>query len=160
MRTSTRVWLSALVLFVVHFFLHVGLGFGSGAPDILTVALLLSAREIGMGRAAGVGLCFGLMEDALSVLSFGANTVAMTLIGVLGAGTRDLFVGDSLIFWVFYFVLGKWLGDLVRWVMVGEDLRQPFVDQVMVQGLVGGLYAAAAGIALMAITGLWGKTPA
>ena len=96
----------------------------------------------------------------MSVLSFGANTVAMTLIGVLGAGTRDLFVGDSLIFWVFYFVLGKWLGDLVRWVMVGEDLRQPFVDQVMVQGLVGGLYAAAAGIALMAITGLWGKTPA
>jgi hypothetical protein len=84
----------------------------------------------------------------------------MTVIGVLGAGTRDLFVGDSLVFLVSYFVLGKWLGDLVRWVMVGEDLRQPFVDQVMVQGLVGGLYAAAVGIALMAITGLWRKTPA
>jgi hypothetical protein len=30
----------------------------------------------------------------------------------------------------------------------------------MVQGLVGGLYAAAVGIALMAITGLWRETPA
>jgi hypothetical protein len=38
-------------------------------------------------------------------------------------------------------------------------MRQPFVDQVLVQGLVGGFYAAVAGIAVMAVTGLWREGP-
>jgi len=159
LKTDPRVWAVVITLFLAHFMLHVGFGLGPAAPDLLTVAMLLSAREIGMGRAAGLGLVFGLLEDALSVLSFGANTVAMTVVGALGAITRDLFVGDSLLFLVSYFVVGKWLGDLIRWVMVGEGLRQPFVDQVLVQGLVGGLYAAGVGIALMALTGLWKESP-
>ncbi len=159
MKTDPRVWVVVVTLFLGHFLLHVGFAIGPAAPDLLTVAMLLSAREIGMGRAAGLGLVFGLLEDALSVLSFGANTVAMTVVGALGAITRDLFVGDSLLFLVSYFVIGKWLGDFIRWVMVGEGLRQPFVDQVLVQGLVGGLYAAVVGIALMALTGLWKESP-
>jgi rod shape-determining protein MreD len=159
-RTGLRLWLLVVVLVLLHFLLHVGFGIGRAAPDLLTVALLLAAREIGMGRAAGVGLLFGLLEDALSVLAFGANSVAMTVVGALGAVTRDLFVGDSLVFLVSYFVLGKWISDLVRWIMVGEGLRQPFVEQVVVQGLTGGLYAAAVGIALMGATGLWREGPA
>lgn len=159
MRTDARVWLLVGVLFVLHLMLHVGLGLGREAPDLLTVALLLSAREVGMGRAGALGLFFGLLEDALSVLSFGANSVAMTLIGALGAITRDLFVGDSLLFLVSYFVLGKWVRDLVHWIMVGDSLRQPFLDQVMVQGLIGGAYAAGVGIVLMALTGLWRDVP-
>jgi cell shape-determining protein MreD len=159
LKTDPRVWVVVVTLFLGHFLLHVGFDIGPAAPDLLTVAMLLSAREIGMGRAAGLGLVFGLLEDALSVLSFGANTVAMTVVGALGAITRDLFVGDSLLFLVSYFVIGKWLGDFIRWVMVGEGLRQPFVDQVLVQGLVGGLYAAVVGIALMALTGLWKESP-
>jgi hypothetical protein len=83
----------------------------------------------------------------------------MTLIGALGAITRDLFVGDSLLFLVSYFVLGKWVRDLVHWIMVGDSLRQPFLDQVMVQGLIGGAYAAGVGIVLMALTGLWRDVP-
>ncbi len=159
MRAGTRLWLVVGGLFVLHFFLHVGLGLGPVAPDLLTVALLLSAREVGMGYAAGLGLFFGLLEDALSVLAFGANSVAMSVAGILGAVTRDLFVGDSLLFLVSYFVLGKWITDLVRWIMIGEGLRQPFVDDVIVQGLLGAVYAAAVGIALMALTGLWREAP-
>lgn len=159
MRSSLRVWGVVGVLFLLHFLLHVGFGIEAAAPDLLTVALLLAAREVGMGRAAGLGLVFGLLQDALSVLSFGAGAVAMTVVGILGAVTRDLFVGESLLFLASYFILGKWLAELVRWVMVGESLRQPFVDQVLAGGLVGGIYAAAAGIGLMAITGLWREQP-
>ena len=159
-RTDTRVWLLFAALSLTHLLLHVGFGIGRAAPDLLTVALLLGAREMGMGRAAGMGLFFGLVEDALSVLSFGANSVAMTIVAALGAITRDLFVGDSILFLVLYFVIGKWIRDLVHWLMVGESLRQPFVDQVVVQGLIGGTYAAVVGMVLVAVTGLSREAPA
>lgn len=149
-----RVWVLVGLLFVLHFLLHVGFGFGVGAPDLLTVALLLAAREIGMGRAAVMGLSFGLMEDALSVLAFGANSIALTIVAIGGAFTRDLFVGDSRLFLVSYLLIGKWLRDLLHWIAVGEGLRQPFFEQVLIQGAIGSVYAAAVGIALASLTGL------
>ena len=120
---GTRIWVLVGVLFVVHFFLHVGVGFGRGAPDLATIALLLAARDVGLGRAAALGLAFGLLEDALSVLAFGANAIAMTIVGVGGALTRDVFVGDSRLFLVWYLLVGKWLRDLVHWIAVGSDVR-------------------------------------
>jgi cell shape-determining protein MreD len=149
-----RVWVLVGVLFMLHFILHVGFAFGLGAPDLLTVALLLAAREVGMGRGAALGLFFGLVEDALSVLAFGANSVAMTITAIGGAFTRDIFVGDSRFFFSFYLFLGKWLRDLMHWLAVGDGFRQPFVDQVIVQGAVGATYVAAVGTVLVAITGL------
>jgi len=157
MKAGPVFWLVVVGLGMLHFLLHVGFGLGPVAPDLATVALLLAARELGMGAAAGVGFGLGLLEDALSVLSFGANGVAMALVGVVGAITRDLFVGDSLVFLVSYFIAGKFVRDLVHWVMVGESLRQPFVDQVLVQGLIGAVYAAVVGIIVLAVTGLWGE---
>lgn len=152
-----RVWLVVGVLVFLHFLLHVGFSFGVEAPDLLTVGLLLAAREVGLARAAALGLMFGLFEDALSVVAFGANTVAMTIVGFGGAGTRDLFVGDSRLFVVSYFWIGKWVRDVLHWVSVGEELRQPFVDHVLIQGAVGGAYAAAVGLVLVAVTGLRGS---
>lgn len=106
-----------------------------------------------MGTAAAVGFAFGLVEDALSVLAFGANTVAMTAVGIAGAYTRGLFVGDSKLFVVSYFFAGKWMRDFVHWVMVGNELRQGFWDQVMVQGMIGAFYAAVVGVVLVALFG-------
>lgn len=159
MKAGPVFWTVVAGLGILHFLLHVGFGLGPVAPDLATVALLLAAREVGMGTAAGAGFAIGLLEDALSVLSFGANGVAMALVGIVGAVTRDLFVGDSLVFLVSYFVAGKFLRDLVHWIMVGEELRQPFVDQVLVQGMVGAVYAAVVGIFVLAVTGLWREAP-
>lgn len=159
MRGRVLVWFVVLALFALHFLLHVGFGISRGAPDLLTVALLLAAREMGLGGGAGLGLVFGLLEDALSVLSFGANTVTMTLLGVAGAATRDLFVGDSLAFLVSYFLLGKFVRDLIHWVLVGEALREPFVSHVLVGGLLAGLYTAVVGIIVLSVTGLWREGP-
>ena len=77
MKAGPVFWIVVVGLALLHFVLHVGFGLGSIAPDLATVALLLAAREMGMGGAAGVGFGLGLLEDALSVLSFGANGVAM-----------------------------------------------------------------------------------
>jgi cell shape-determining protein MreD len=148
---ARRTWLLAVGLVALHLLLHVGFGYGRGAPDLLTIGLLLVAREVGLGWAAATGLLFGLIEDSLSVLSFGANAVAMTTIGILGAITRDLFVGDSRLFAVSYFLAGKWTRDLLHWLMIGRGLRPPFFDEVLVQGFLGGLYAAAVGLVLVTV---------
>lgn len=147
MKVGWGFWVLLAGLALIHFLLHVGLGLRA-APDLLTVALLLGAREVGIGTAAGLGLVAGLLEDSLSVLAFGANALAMTLVGVAGAATRDLFVGDSRLFVVTYFLFGKWLRDLIHWIAVGDVFRQPFVDQVLIGGFLGGMWAALVGLAL------------
>jgi cell shape-determining protein MreD len=150
-------WILVGGLVVAHFVLHVGFGYGRGAPDLLTVALLVAARELGLGAAAVVGLVFGLLEDALSVLAFGANTVTMTAIGIAGAFTRDLFVGDSRLFVVSYLFAGKWMRDLLHWLTMGSALRAPFFSEVIVQGAVAAGYAALVGIVLLSLLGRGGE---
>ncbi|MEX2467137.1 MAG: hypothetical protein WD995_09505 [Gemmatimonadota bacterium] len=137
----------------LHFLLHVGFGLGRGAPDLLTIGLLLAAREMRIGWSAGLGFGFGILEDALSVLAFGANALTMSLVGMAGAATRELFVGDSWLFVVSYFFFGKWLRDFVHWVLMGEELRRPFTEQVLLQGLTGAAYAALAGVVVLVVTG-------
>jgi rod shape-determining protein MreD len=144
-----------VVLALLHFLLHLGFGLGNLAPDLLTISLLLAAREVGMGTAAGIGFAFGLLLDAFSLLAFGANSVAMTVLGAAGARTRDLFVGDSFFFVVSYLFLGKWVKDLLYWVLVGEGIREPFVQAVLVEASVNGLYAAAVGVLVVTVTGAW-----
>lgn len=149
-----RAWVLALLLFTLHFLLHVGFSFGRVAPDLLTLALLLLAREIAIGRAGLTGFVFGLCEDALSVLAFGANSIAMTLIGMLGAATRDLFVGDSRAFLISYVFIGKLARDLIHWIAVGEGLRQPFLEQVVIEGGIAALYLAAIGLVVAEVWGV------
>lgn len=157
MGRSFGTWVLVGALVTLHFVLHVGFGFGRGAPDLLTIGLLVAARGVGLGPAAAVGLVFGLLEDALSVLAFGANSVTMTVIGIAGAFTRDLFVGDSRVFVVSYFFAGKWMRDLLHWLMVGEGLRQPFFAEVLLQGTLAAAYAALVGMFVLGVTGRMGE---
>lgn len=153
MRGFGRVWWIVFALVVLHFFLHVGLGLGGAAPDLLTVALLVGARETRIGSAAALGFTFGLLEDAFSVLAFGANTLALTLIGVGGAHTRGLFVGDSLVFLVSYMFLGKWLRDLLHWIAMGEGARQPFIEAILMGSPLDAAYVAIVGVVVVALLG-------
>ena len=154
MKSTRRVWGVAALLILVHFALHVSLGFGEGAPDLLVVALLISARELDTGRGAALGFVLGLLDDAFSVLAFGANTLALTLVGMGGARTRELFVGDSWLFVTSYLVLGKWTRDLLHWVAVGEGLRESFVDTMLIQSPIAALYAGLIGLAVITISGM------
>ena len=149
------MWATVVVLALLHFLLHLGFGLGTIAPDLLTISLLLAAREVGMGTAAGIGFAFGLLLDAFSLIAFGSNAVAMTALGAAGARTRDLFVGDSFFFVVSYLFLGKWVKDLLHWVLVGEAVREPFVQALLVESSVNALYAAGVGVLVVTVTGAW-----
>jgi rod shape-determining protein MreD len=136
-------------LVVLHLFLHLGLGIGRAAPDLMTVALLLAVREVGMGAGGALGFLFGLLEDSFSVLAFGANTLSLTMVGILGARTRDLFVGESLLFFFSYMVSGKLLRELIYWLVAGEGIREPFLNAVVVDGTVAAVYGAVLGVLLL-----------
>ena len=45
-------WVGATVgvLALLHFLLHLGLGLGNAAPDLLTISLLLVARKVGISK--------------------------------------------------------------------------------------------------------------
>lgn len=141
-------------LILLHLFVHVGFGVGSGAPDLMLLALLVLARRSHMAVAALVGLGLGLLEDAQGLLGFGANAMALAVVGALGARTRDLFVGDSLLFVGAYLFLGKWARDFVHWIAVGQGNRSGFVDALLVDGGVAAIYVTVIGLALNAVTGV------
>lgn len=155
MRNAWRIWGTVILLALLHFFLRLGLGLGDSTPDLLVIALLIAAREVGMGSAAGIGFFFGLLEDAFSTLAFGASTLALTVVGAVGARTRDLFVGDSLLFLVSYLFLGKWTRDLIHWLAVGESVREPFVQAILVEGSLAAVYVTLVGVVAMTVSGAW-----
>jgi len=156
-----RRWVVVLagLLVVLHLTLRVGFGIGAAAPDLMLLALLILSREVAIGTAAGVGLVLGLLEDALAVLSFGANAITFALVAAIGAATRDLFLGDSPGFGFSFVFLGKLSRDILHWIFVGPDLREPFVQTVILEGGVAALYIAVVGGVLFAITGIRWDAP-
>ena len=159
MNVSPRLWLVVAGLVVLHFFLRLGLGLGGSAPDLLVVALLIGARDLEAGGAAGTGFFFGLLEDAFSSLAFGSNALALVLVGALGARTRDLFVGDSVAFLAWYFLVGKFSRDLIHWLAVGDGLREPFVQAILIDGVIAALYATVAGMVAFILSGARWEPP-
>lgn len=133
-------------LIIAHLLLRIGFGLGNTAPDLMLLALLLASRSLSLGGGALLGFCLGLLEDAFSMLSFGASVFAFTLIGTLGAQVRHLFVGRSVFFQATYFFLAKWIRDLLAWVVSNPDSREFFVDHVLWESPLMALYVAATGV--------------
>jgi rod shape-determining protein MreD len=111
------------ILIVLDLSIHIGLGYGPGAPDLLPVAALLWARRVSGVAASFIGLLMGLLADALSLVAFGASSVALVVVCFLGARTRDMFEGNSTLFIAFYLFVGKLLRDAI-WFMVAPAARE------------------------------------
>ena len=144
-----------LILVFFHFVLRLGLGVGAGAPDLLTVALLLHVRRVRSGTAACVGFTLGMLEDAFTLVAFGAHTVAMTLVGILGVQTRAFFVSTtSLSFHIVYFVAGKWLRDFIHWILQhAAGVRSGFIEPMVFAAVPAALYAALVGVLIVRLVG-------
>ena len=142
-----RVFLLVSCLILVHLVLRTALGFGKAAPDLFIVALLVGSRTLGVGAGAGLGFVLGVLEDAFSMRAFGANALAMTLVGALGAKSRDFFVGDSTGFLVTFLLLGTWARDLLAWVVTDASIRPVFQDHLVIEAPLLALYTTVVGLA-------------
>jgi rod shape-determining protein MreD len=147
-RTTYRYWVFVGILVFVHFALRVGFGLEDRAPDLLTVATLFGARRLRSTGAALLGLLLGVLADALSLIAFGASAVALAIVGFLGARSRDMFEGDSLVFVTIYLFLGVWLRQVIQ-VLVsrqGIDWSVLYTSAPLVAA-----YAALAGIVALGV---------
>ena len=134
-------------LIIAHLVLRVGFGLQNEAPDLLVLALLLASRSLSLRAGAALGFVLGLIEDAFSMLSFGASVFAMTLVGTMGAQVRHLFVGRSIFFQSTYFFLGKWARDLLAWIVSDVDSRKVFFDHIFIESPLMALYVTVIGVA-------------
>lgn len=139
-------WVFIAVLILLHFVLRLGLDLGQTGPDLLVPAVLLGARRLSGGRAAVLGFAAGVLQDALALVGFGASAILLTVLAFLGARTRDLFFGDSLLFIGLYLFAGTWVFNAARLLMAGAGMRADPLHQLLVQAPLAALYSAAAGV--------------
>jgi rod shape-determining protein MreD len=146
MKGGWPFWVFITGLVALHFVLHVTLGLGISAPDLLTLAVLLGARQLRGAGAAGLGFGLGLLEDAVSLGAFGAAAVTQTAVGYIGARSRDFFIGDSLAFLALYLFLGAWLQDALYYGVAEAVRRGSLAERLLMSAPVGAAYVAAAGV--------------
>jgi rod shape-determining protein MreD len=133
------------ILVALHFVLRVGMGYEQLVPDLLVVALLLAARQISAGAAAGLGLILGILAGALAPFALGASALALTIVGYFGARSREFFSEDNYVLLALYLFVGKWAFDVLLAIGTREILRSGSIDLLIVSPLMA-LYAAAAGL--------------
>jgi rod shape-determining protein MreD len=151
---AARGWSYGIFVFLLvlaHFVLRLAIGLEWGTPDLLTVAALLAARRLTGAQAAGLGLVLGLVDDGLSINSFGSAAVALTIVSFLGARSRDLFEGDSLLFLVVYLFLGKWLRDALILLLDQAPGSVEPVSEIFLGMPVAAIVAALAGMVGMVL---------
>lgn len=141
-------WIFIFVLVVLHLVLRVAIGLGTVAPDLMTIAVLLAARRLKGSGAAALGLVLGILSDALVLTTFGALGLVNSIVGFLGARSRDLFEGDSLLFAVVYIFLGKWLHDALYFTFT-QSAQSATWGSLLTAAPVTALYTA--GAALVAL---------
>lgn len=151
MKNGLAFWLFLVAVVALHFLLHLTFGVGDWAPDLLTLAVLLAARQLDGGMAAGVGFALGLLEDAVSLGAFGAAAIAQTVVGYVGARSRDLFVGESLFFLTVYFFLGAWLQDALYYGIAPGVRRGEPVEALLLAAPLDALYVTVAGVVAIMI---------
>lgn len=112
---SAVAWngVAVVVLVVAHFLLRplwVGLPVG---PDLLVGALLVGTLRLRAGHAALLGFALGLLESGMALEGFGTYALALTLLGYLGARSRDLLFADARFYVFSYLFVGTWIGHAV-----------------------------------------------
>ncbi len=120
-RTRNRLglFLSILVLTYLHFALQPLFDAWFAAPNLLVCGLLVAARQLRPGAATAVGFLLGLLEDAMAVSHFGLATLIFVLIAYGGSRTRDLFVGEEVLFIGTYLFVGTWFYETVSYLLLG-----------------------------------------
>lgn len=147
-RTTYRYWVFIGILVFMHFALRVGFGLEERSPDLLTVATLFAARRLRSTGAALLGLLLGVLADALSLIAFGASAVALSIVGFLGARSRDMFEGDSILFVTIYLFIGVWLREAIQALVSRQGIEW---SMLYTSAPVSAIYAAAAGIIALGV---------
>lgn len=139
-----------VVLVVLYFVLRMGLGLGELAPDFLVIALLLAARRMRAGWAAGLGFLLGLLDGAAHPLTMGAGAVALSVVGYGASRSREVLSGDSPVVLALFLFAGKWIYDALMYLLLLRFNLSGPVSSLLLLSPLAAAYAAAVGLAAAA----------
>lgn len=116
---STWAWsgFSIVVLLILHFLFRPLFVRLPVAPNLLVGALLLATLRLRAGHAALLGFGLGILEAAMALEGMGWYALALTVIGYVGARSRDLLFADARYYVFGYLFIGTWLAETVLLVL-------------------------------------------
>jgi rod shape-determining protein MreD len=119
--------------------------------DFLLLALLLVSIRLRPATAALLGLAIGLVSDSLTPDSLGAGAVAMTIVGYAASWLKAVFFADNLALNAFFFFLGKWVFDVIYFIVERRLGGIELVQQLLLWSPLSAAATAVAGILLLFI---------
>jgi len=100
-----------LVLLVVHFTLYRFFVRWPVMPNLMIGALLIGALRMPAGIAALFGFGLGILEASMGLEGLGTISLVLTVVGYLGARSRDLLFADARHYVFFYLFAGTWVAE-------------------------------------------------
>ncbi len=155
-----RVAVAFIILLILNYTLRPLLSWWA-SPDFLVIALLLVAIRVRPGTAAIIGFLMGLVMDAVSLQSFGASALGMSMVGFVASWLKAVFFADDLWLNAFFFFVGKWAFDIVFLIANHKVGGMELVREAVVRSPVAAAITAAAGlIAILVLRPLLRVAPA
>ena len=156
-----RLWIVVVVLLAAHFVLRPRLFPSRLAPNFVMVALLFFAIRSRPGAGAVAGFVVGLLTDAVAPTTFGATTIALTIIGYAAGWLKAVVFPDNILVTAVFVFAASWLRDVLE-LAASNALRSGALGtQLLVLSPAGALStAAAAVVALLLFRGWLRSAPA
>jgi rod shape-determining protein MreD len=107
---SAQAVIGFVLLLLAHYTLRPLIG-GRAQVDFLAIAVLFGAVRLRPGAAALMGFLIGVTIDSLQPDSFGAATLAFTLVGYAASWLKAVFFADHVALTGLFVFAGKWVYD-------------------------------------------------
>ncbi|HEY4132744.1 MAG TPA: rod shape-determining protein MreD [Gemmatimonadaceae bacterium] len=147
---AVRTIIVCAILIVLHYTLRPLLAWRASV-DFLVVALLLGSVRLRPGAAAVYGFLLGLVADSVTVGSFGASALAMSVVGFGASWLKAVFFADNLALNGFFLFLAKWVFDLI-YLLVGHRAQgAELAMQIFVWSPLSAAVTAAAGVIALSL---------
>lgn len=146
---TVRTIILCAILIFLNYTLRPLLAWRASA-DFLIIALLIASVRVRPGYAALFGFLLGLTSDSLTLGTFGAGALAMTLIGFSWSRLKAVFFADHVLLNGFFLFLGKWAYEIIMNLVERRMHGVELVMQLLVWSALSAAVTAVAGvIALM-----------
>jgi rod shape-determining protein MreD len=150
-----RFWFVLAGLVLLHFSVRTKLGDDRMAPDFLLLAVLMYTIRAAPGPSSAAGFLVGIIRDAMSPASFGANALAHTLVGYLSSWAKAVFFAENLFVNGCIFFGGTWIRNLIVALASGELKGAPLAWQLLGWSTLQSLLTALAGVLVLLVLGRW-----
>ena len=147
---TVRTIIVCAILIVLHYTLRPLLAWRASI-DFLIVALLLGAVRLRPGSAAVYGFVLGLVADSLSVNTFGAAALSMSIVGFAASWLKAVFFADNLALNGFFLFVAKWVFDLIFLLVTNHSGGAELLMQVFVWSPLSAAVTAGAGVIALSL---------